>query len=182
MALTKDQWYSKLKGLVPTWVLFENTNAKSVFYGIAALLEQSQADYLDHVQETYIDNADTDYLDQHGLERSKERLLNEPNSSFSNRIKLIRNASNVSDLETIVNSQLETGACIFIENFDPDNFFNQNAFLNRHIISTDHKYNAITIFVSNQGNPLDTVDLFRNIISAVEKEKAFGIVWRLIER
>jgi hypothetical protein len=182
MKLTKDEWYIKLKSLVPSWVLYDGEKIQAVFKGMAAILEQSQQDAVDHIDETFIDKADTDYLDQHGVERVKERLIAEDNLAYSKRIKLIKNASNINDLLTIVNNQLVNGEALIIEGYDQKNFCNVDAFLNRNTYSNDHIWNAFTIIVENQGDPLATANLFANIISAVNKEKAFGIVYRLIEK
>jgi len=202
MALTQEQWASKLKSLVPSWVFTELNRNEAIFQATAKVLEQAQKDYELHLQESFIDSATSEYLDLHGEERSKSRFIGEPDSSYAERIKLIKNASNPPDIKTIVDAQLVNGVSTIIEHHSAENFLNRNAYLNRNIIDFEVLYNAFTILVYKQvpqtesfmnreaflsredfyGSNESNLNIFQNIVSAVNKEKAFGTVYRLIER
>lgn len=202
MALTKAQWEKKLKSLVPSWV-FETSdgNASAVFKGMAAVMEKAQTQYLDHIKETYIDEGSDKYVALHGLERSVERLEGETLESFRFRVKNIINKSNLPAIKELVDSMLINGQCVIIEHHSPINFLNRGAYLNRLVIDFDVLFNAFTIMIDDQspdpssfasrefflnqsfmGAGVDNEEIFKNVIQAVNKNKAYGTVYRLIER
>lgn len=202
MALTKEEWYEKLKGQVPSWVFQSEPRNRAIFKGMAAVLAQFEQDTQAQVDETYIDRASGEFLDVHGDERDKERLAGEADGSYAARIKEIKNASNCPDLKAIVDSQLIRGESTIIENYATENFLDRGAFLNRNVIGVEVIYNAFTILVNQQipepsgflnresfldreflmGSNESSIELFNAIVAAVNKEKAFGTVYRLIER
>lgn len=203
MALTKSQWEKKLKALVPSWV-FESPdgNAVAVFKGMAAVLEKAQEQYINHVKETYIDEGSDLYVALQGEERGDIiRLENESLDSFRVRVKKIINKSNLPAIKELVDSLLVNGQCIIIEHHTPMNFLNREAYLNRLVIDFDVLYNAFTILINDQspdpetfatreyflnqsyfGSGVDNTEVFTNIIEAVNQNKAYGTVYRLIER
>ena len=202
MALTKDQWFEKLKGLVPGWVFEKDPHNVAIYKGMAAVLQQAQVDYEAHQQQTFIDSAVDEILDVHGVERNKERINGETDPPYRARIKLINNSSDCISLKAIVDTLLLKGESQIIEHYSQENFLNRNGYLNRNIIDFDVLYNAFTILVSKQipdpllfcdreyfcnredtiGTNESNIELFEGIVEAVNKEKAFGEVYRLIER
>jgi len=184
MALSQEQWLKKLKNLVPTWVFERNTENNAVFSGIAKILEQSQLDYEAHISETFIDEGSNDYVELHGDERSVERLAGETLSSYRERVKRIVNNSNVPAIKSLVDSLLIRGESTIIEHTSQSgNFFNRDSYLNRNIIDFEVLYNAFTILIDFlNGSSISSDTVFENIIKAVNKNKAYGTVYRLIER
>jgi hypothetical protein len=70
MALSKDQWFNKLKNMVPSWVFTNDTGRNTaIFKGIAAVLNRVQLDSEEQVEQTFFDSAETAILDLHGSER-----------------------------------------------------------------------------------------------------------------
>jgi hypothetical protein len=201
MALNQDQWYEKLKGLVQSWVVRDPASAAQ-FKAMAKALAEQQLVAENHVAETFIDTGSDDYVALHGDERSVERLSGENLSSYRARVKIITNKSNIPAIREIVQAQLIRGVPTIIEHHDASNFLNRNSFLNRNIIDYQVLYNAFTILIDYQvpeptsfynresflnreflsGSSISSDTVFANIIEAVNKNKAFGTVYRLIER
>lgn len=201
MALTQDQWYEKLKGLVQSWAT-ENPGSIANFKAIAKTIAEQQQVAENHISETYIDTGSDEYVSQHGDERSVERLSGENLSSYRARVKLITNKSNIPAIREIVQAQLIRGEPTIIEHHDASNFLNRNSYLNRNIIDYQVLYNAFTILIDYQipeptsffnrgsflnreflnGSSISSDQVFAKIIEAVNKNKAFGTVYRLIER
>lgn len=201
MALTQDQWYEKLKSLVQTWAV-KNPGSIANFKAIAKTLSEQQLVAENHVKETFIDTGSDDYVALHGDERSVERLPGENLSSYRARVKIITNKSNLPAIREIVQAQLIRGQPTIIEHHDASNFLNRDSYLNRNIIDYQVLYNAFTILIDYQipeptsflnreaflnreflsGSSISSDTVFANIIQAVNKNKAFGTVYRLIER
>jgi hypothetical protein len=203
MALTKAQWLKKLKQSVPKWVFEKGNDTEAVFDGMAELLYQAQLNHEDHIRQTFIDTADEEFLDIHAEERSVERSAGDSINTYRDKIKNILNKSNCPDLKALVDAVLIVGESTFIENHQSNiNFLNRGSFLNRNIINFKFLYNAFTILVdyqvpeavtfANRGNFLsrnDTlgandslISVLQNAVDIVNKNKAFGTVYRLIER
>lgn len=202
MALTKEQWFSKLKTMVPSWVFEGDKNNVAIFKGLAAVFHRVQLDSEEQRDQTFFDKAETEILNLHGSERGIKRLFNENNAAYSQRIKTIVNSSNVPALKAIVDSLLINGESQFIEHHSAENFLNRGAYLNRNIINFDVIYNAFTILVKQQipeattffnrenfynresfiGSNESSLTLFQRIADAVNDNKALGTVYRLIER
>ena len=201
MALTEDQWNEKLKRLVQTWVT-QNQGAQASVRAIAKVLAAQQQVVDNHISETYIDTGTDEYVALHGDERSVERLPDENLSSYRERVKLIVNQSNLPAIRAIVQALLLRGQPTIIEHYSASNFLGRNSFLNRNIIDYQVLYNAFTILIDYQipvatsfynresflnreflnGSSISSDTVFKNIILAVNKNKAFGTVYRLIER
>ncbi len=202
MYLSKDQWFDKLKGLVPGWVFEKEPNTVAVFKGMAALLERVQKDACDHQMQGFISKAEAELLDLHGDQRNKPRLLGEFDPPYRERVRTIENSSPCPDIKDIVDTQLINGQATIIEHTNQENFLNRAGYLNRNLINFDVLYNAYTILVPNQvpdadqflnvgtfanteatlGTNESSIALFNAIVEAVNKEIAYGTVYRLIER
>lgn len=202
MALTQNQWYLKLRQLVPAWVFERENYNDAIFKGMAKALEQSQLQYENHLKETFIDTAGEEFLDIHADERSVVRLPADTTSSYRQKIKNIINNANCPSLKALVDSLLIRGESTFVEHHSIDNFMNRGAFLNRNVIGADVLYNAFTIlvdfqvpdpsgfftresflnreFLQGSNESLDSV--FENIVETVNRNKAYGTVYRIIER
>jgi hypothetical protein len=203
MALTKPQWEKKLKSLVPSWLFeIQDGNASAIFKGMAAVLERAQSQYLDHVKETYIDEGSQPYVALQGLERGDiTQLDKESLDAFRVRVKSIINKSNLPAIKKLVDSLLINGECVIIEHHTPMNFCDRGGYLNRLVIDFTVLYNAFTILIDDQspdpetfasrgyfldmtyaGSGSENSEVFTNIMKAVNQNKAYGTVYRLIER
>jgi hypothetical protein len=202
MALTQEQWYQKLKQLVPNWVFEKENYNVAIFQGMAKILEQAQIQYENHLQETFIDTASEEFLDIHAEERSVTRLPADSIATYRQKIKNILNNSNCPSLKSLVDTLLIRGEATFIENYSAENYMNRSAFFNRNAIEPEVRYNAFTIIVDYQvpepngffsresffdreflnGSNESLDSIFENIVETVNNNKAFGTVYRLIER
>lgn len=200
--LTKAQWEKKLKNLVPSWHFTNPDGIQSaMFKGMAAVMASAQAQYIDKIRQTTILLSDEAYVGLHGLERSIDRLPNEPLASYRSRVQKIINKSNLPAIKALVDGMLINGTCVIIEHYNRNNFFDRDAYFNRLVIDFEVLYNAFTIMIADQtpspetfcdrnfflnqsyfGSGVNNTEVFENIIQAVNKNKAYGTVYRLIER
>ena len=200
--MSQQSWYNKLRNSVPSWVFEDKNFNESLFQGFAKSLDEMQTNFSDHLGETFIDTATERYLDQHGIERDISRTENELDSSYSSRVKRIKNDSNCVGIKSIVDAFLVNGESQIIEHFNISNFYGRESFLNRDIIDVEVLFNAFTIMVNKQiptatnfysrevflnrefigGSDTSDINIFNNIVEAVNQAKAFGTVYRLIER
>ena len=189
--------------MVPTWVFERQENQDAIFRGMAAILEKAAADIEQHVTETFIDQGSDEYVELQGEERSVPRLPGEALSVYRSRVKRIVNKSNLPAIKALVDSLLIRGTSTIIEHSDQSGaFLNRGFYLNRNVLEFDVLYNAFTILIDYQipsatsfynrgtflnrtflnGSSISSDTVFKNIIQAVNKDKAFGTVYRLIER
>ena len=200
--MSQQSWYDKLRTSVPSWV-FENKNFnEGLFQSFAKSLDSIETNFKDHLSETFIDTSEGKYLDQHGQERDIDRTTGELDPSYASRVKKIENNSNCVAIKSIVDAFLVNGESQIIEHFNVSNFYNRESFVNRDIIDVEVLFNAFTIMVNKQipaatnfydrevflnrefigGSDVSDINIFNNIVEAVNKAKAFGTVYRLIER
>lgn len=199
--MTKQQWYTTLVGWLPDWWTTSGED-EAILWGMAAVLEKLEVAMDSHVSETYITQAGTGYLDEHGLERNLTRLSGELNPAFADRIRNITNTTNKPALKALVDALLDVGESTIVEDWEGGTFFNTEEFLNRGELLIDLIYNAFSIIVDNQvhapysfftreyfcdredfvGTNESSLELFQQIVEAVNRSKALGTVYRLIER
>lgn len=204
MALTKDQWYQKLRSWVPSWVFEDESSNVALFMGMAKLLEALQDDVDNLKAQTFIDEATAPYLDLLGNERSVARVSGELNPSYRVRIKTksLKSQVSVPDLASIVNQMLIRGVCAIKEDFQGSVFLDRESFLNRGEIILTPIHNTFSIVVDKQiHEPFSFVDreyfadsedfvgaadsnekIFELIVEAVNENKAFGTLYRIVER
>ena len=198
----QEKWYLKLRGWVPQWWFEEEENQVAVFYAMAMVLAKLECELENHIKETYICQAEGGYLDEHGLERNLTRFINELDTTFSQRIKNITNTTSCPTLKEIVDALLDVGESTIVEDWNVGLFFNREGFYNRGDVLIDPLYNAFTIIVDKQvhapysfysreyfatredfiGQQESSEDLFNLIIETVNRSKALGTVYRLVER
>jgi len=201
--LTQEQWFNKLSGFIPSWVLQENKNAYAHYQGMAKVLSVSQEIIANHIKETFITTSSGEFLDLHGADRNKERTSFDTDESFKAKIREIVNSCSLPAIKALVDSMLITGESTIIEHYSAENFCNSGAFLNVNIIPVqEYLYNFFTIIVDQQipepstfcnvdifcdaenitGADESDIELFRSIVNAVNENKALGVEYRLIER
>lgn len=202
MAANKAIWLAKLKSWVPSWFFEEEVYGEAYFTGMAAILNELECMLDDHIKETYICQAEGGYLDEHGFERNLTRLTNELDVTLRERIKNLTNSTSCPTIKAIVDSLLEVGEATIIEDFEAGLFFDREDFLNRGGIMVAPIYNTFSIVVDKQVHPpysffdreyfMDREDfiglqnsrlaLFELIVEQVNRSKALGVAYRLIER
>lgn len=203
MALSQDQWFKKLKNWVPSW-FFENEKYQVAYLkALAKVLSAVQTDVEATQAETFILTSSAPYLDLHGSERGTARVADELDGSYKVRVQSLGNNVNVPALKAIVDAILQVGECTIIEDFEGITFLNREVFFDRgELIILEEIYNAFSIIIDNQRpeamsyfnreNFMDRSDyitslvtpdsVFNSIVQAVNDNKAYGFLYRVIER
>lgn len=193
MALTKDQWYAKLKTWVPSWY-FEGEEktvcfTRGTFKGFAAILSQISQDCDDQVNSTYIMNAAdvAPIVDLHGAERNLTRN-GEIDSVYKPRIRdsLFKPVGSV-QLAAAVNAVLVNGPAALIDNssngfFDDDNSTAvcwDDTAQNARWLESQKWYNWWTLIIPNQP-PAQEDSVLTAVIAAIEANRAFGTTYDVL--
>jgi hypothetical protein len=180
MALTQDQWFTRLKRWVPYWFLAEEEHNIAILQGIAKLLAERSAEVDTLVANTFIETATTEWLQLIGHERSVDLMSGETLAQYRVRIRNSNTTAKLSDedIENIVESLITSGTFWVRDDFHGSSFCDRSYFCNRRDVIFSMVKDGFTIFVDNQGN----IDVLTGIIRAVNSVKAFGCLYRLIER
>lgn len=202
MALTQTQWYDKLKGWVPEWY-FETVQYQSAhFMALAKLFSDMETVLESAVSGTFIMQSDTPEIEHHGYERSTDRLEDEELASYRIRVQSLTNQVYKAALKLLIDALLDRGECEIREDFQDLAFYNRSYFFGRDEFFTEQHYNSFTIVVEPQapeafsffsrgyytgrsnymGNKEAVSNVYARIVEAVNKAKAFGILYRIVER
>ncbi len=202
MALTRDEWYSKLKSWVPTWFFESEYYNKAEFEGLAKILSEAQLQAEAHQSETFLSQADDTFLDLHANERNYRRLPQEIDAVFSPRIRSLLNQSNWPAIKALVDQFLIVGTSTIREHFRDIAFCNRENFWSRREVFMQIYYNAFSIIVEKQlhqpysfasrenfasredfaGSNESSQTIFDLITETVNNVKAAGTLYRVIER
>lgn len=204
MAKTQAQWFEQLKAWVPEWFFEKEENNVAIMQALARILAESEADVADQKKQTFILESDSPYLDLHGFERSVTRLIGELNPPYAKRVRLKSLVSQLSkpSLLTIINGLLIKGVASIREDFSGSIFSDRDEFCNRGSIIIEPIENTFSILVDKQiRDPYSFADreffcdresfvgdadsdegIFELIAAAVNENKAFGALYRIIER
>ena len=202
MARTQAEWFTVLKGWVPDWYFEEISVQAAHFQALAKLLALAEVTMDDHVTETFICQSEALFLDEHSLERNIERLLNELDITVCNRVRNIINTSDIVSIQSIVDELLIAGVAEIVEHDNNRIFLNSEVFYNRGAAFSEIFYNFFTIIIDKQirapesfanreffmnredvyGQDDSSLSLLQTIVEAVNGAKAYGILYRLIER
>ena len=199
---TQEQWYQKLRSWVPVWFFNEEYYNDAVFYGLARVLSELDARSREHQAETFILQADGAYVDEHGLERNLERGTFELDALYAERIRYIKNSTSKPEIKRLVDALLSVGESIIIEDWESGLFCDRESFYSRGSVFIDGIYNVFSIIVDKQvhapysfysreyfcdredytGTNESSLALFELIVDAVDRAKALGTLYRVIER
>lgn len=205
MAASQEFWYEKLKSWVPAWWFssVDNTTQEAIFQAMAAALREVDLTLDEHFTETFICSATGGYLDEHGSERNVTRNSGELDPQYAQRIKNIVNTTSCSIIKQLVDGLLDVGEATILEDFDAALYFDrEDGFYNRGDLYIDPLYNVFSIIVDNQvhapysfydreyfmdredflGRNESSLELFQLIVEAVNRSKALGTLYRLVER
>lgn len=203
--LNKDQWFSKLKSWVPRWFFETEQYQVAIFKAIAKLLATLGESADDHFNLTFLTRAPGEYLDAHGDERNVKRITGEPDALYVKRVQQIVNMSDRPDIKNIIDALLITGESTIIEHGTDGPFYDRDAYYDRQFVYLGRRYyNYFTVLIDKQ---IPITDLFYDragfydrkgwlgtigalpvelilaiIVAAVEKARAAGVAWRLIEQ
>lgn len=182
MSLSKDQWYQRLKSWVPGWLFTDGDSevTDAVFYAMAKLLATMEEERAELLAFTFIDTATNPYLELHGDERGVDRLPGESDTLYRQRIKT-RNISSKSSLPEIdlIAQEAMTVKVVVREDFAWGVFCDAGSYLNCGDILFDWIENGGFSVVVNQGADPDEVDA---MIASINRNKAFGVLYRVVER
>jgi hypothetical protein len=179
--MTKDQWFEKLKSSVPSWFFELEENQKAVFYGFANQLYELEKNIDETVKETFINQSVEDFLNEHGYERSIQRISSsETDLNYRVRVRNLTNNSNKIDLKIMIDDFLPEGECLFIEDKDSRLYCDRENFVNRREFLIDIIVNAFSVVIDKILTPSITDDLLDVIVYAINKNKMFGSLYRLI--
>lgn len=199
---TQSQLYEKLKGWVPSWFFQEEHLNEATFQAVAKLFEALGVQIDDHQRETFICESTAPVLDEHGRERNLVRLRGELDSEFCLRVQRIINQSNCPAIKALVDQLLINGEASIKEHWRDQMFYDREFFLNRGDVFIDDVLNQFSIIVDNQthapfsffdreyfavredfiGTGESPIELFELIVEAVNRAKACGVLYRVIER
>lgn len=201
---TLQQWQRRFESSLPGWWVTQSEDVqRALLAGAGAVFERLHGQAKEHYDQTFLLLATGVYLDAHGEERNVERLPAEPDDVYRQRVRNIVNSSNYPAIKQIVDQLLINGESIIWEHqYGQFPCFNTESFLNRAEVFTDPKYNTFTIVVDNQihdpysffdreyfldredaiGTTESEISLFERIVATVNKSKAFGVLYRLLER
>jgi hypothetical protein len=202
MALTKQQWYLKLRGWVPTWFFETPAYQSAHFYALADLLSKLQTEMEQHKAETYILTSSAPQVDLHGAERTTDRLTAELDGSYKVRIQSLANKVNKLALKQIVDQLLLVGEATILEDWQGSAYFDREFFFNRGALTLDLVHNTFTVLFDNQRPEpfayFDREDFFNRetymtslttptaffdaIVQSIADNKALGTLYRVVER
>lgn len=184
MALTKEQWASKIRTFLPQWFFEVENNNIAYINGLSAALAEIQSALEQNIEKSFIENSSGTLLELHGSERVVSRATNETDASYRERIRLLLNLTNYSELMTAIKAALNNGEPILIEN-DDHSFLGDDEFgfyLNSDsaVLTDQYKnWNWFTVLIPPQtGGDENTIR--RAIINTLEENKALGVTYDVV--
>lgn len=201
MALTLEQWKDKLKTFVPAWWFETDQNTEGLFWAAAAVFQAVDQDKDDQFNATFITRATSPILDLIGDERSIERVTGESDVKYRPRIQQITSQTDAPNLKVIVDALLAVPGCKILESPGGLIYANRGTFLNRDNYFSDFKNDYFLVVVPLQvhlpysfasrgfylnrdnfaGTDSAAVDFFDSIVSALQQNKAFGVLFGVVE-
>lgn len=177
MALTKEQWFQKLKSWVPPWVFEREEYNKAVFMAGARLLSEAEGEAERLHAQTMILTADSEHLALHGSERSVERLDGESIESYRHRVRHIESTISEPTLFELVKALLTNGEPIFFENwqqgFSDSDFF---ADCDDSVATSKAKnYNRFTVIIPVQESNFEFIK--SAVVRVLDDNKAWGVLY-----
>ncbi len=202
MAKTQAQWLTKLKAFVPRWFYEEEYYQEAFSEGLAKILVQLEEDIESHISDTMLTEASGLVLDAHGDERSIDRATDEYDAQYSIRVRNMANRSNRPAIKALVDQLLMAGVCTIIEDYEASIFCDRDHYVSRNELLVEQIYNSFSIIVDKQlHDPYSFADreyfvgredylgqaessqyVFDLILETVNKVKASGCLYRIIER
>lgn len=201
-ALTQQQWYDKIKTLVPQWMWQKEVTIRAWAMALSKIAEAQQGKVQEHLDAAYIMRSTAGELDSHGTERSTPRLDNELDSDYAVRVQNLFNQSSVPALNALIDKVLVAGTCRIQEDFNSIPFCDSGSYASRAcIFLTDPLVNTFSIVVDKQTHaPYSYIDrayfcdresfagtdvsldrVFNSILKIGNDSKALGTFFRIYE-
>lgn len=179
MALTRDQWYEKLKSWIPTWFFEKEDVNAAVLKAFAKLLSTAEIEFKeDLMKQTYLSTATGNWLDLHGSERNIFREPGESDESYRERIRSVEFTIAYPNIKALVDNLLNNGECVLIEN-QAYGFADTDLFADAPdaaYLSKTKQYNRFTLLIPYQ-TILDDSMLKSIIVKALDDNKAVGVFY-----
>ena len=202
MALTQEQWLEKIRSFVPNWYFEDEENQIAHAYALAELMRRIELDIEDHVQQTYIGQSTGGNLNDHGDERTTDRITDEFDAQYRVRVQSLKNKSNCPDMKALIDQLLMVGEAEIREDFEGDLFLDRGVYLSRGEVLISDIVNVFTVVVDEQkhepysflnreyfldrdefvGTDVSSQYVFDLLKEALDKSKAEGTSYRIIER
>jgi hypothetical protein len=179
-AIGPDAWYARLQTWLPTWFFANQQHQDAVLTGVAETLAEGGSEVDSLIGETFITRAGQ-FLSTHGDERGVYKKSTESDDQFRLRVQRASSASNlgIEDIRATVAAMINGGTSYWVHpDYECGSFCDRSYFCNRRDVVFDVVTPGFTVFVDNQANP----SLLQLIADAIREQKAFGVVFRFIER
>lgn len=201
MALTRDQWISKLRSMVPAWWFERDAEARAVIDSYADVFLALEQDGDLAFDSTFVLRAIGIALDALGSERSIDRMIAEIDSYYAKRIQRITSLTDRVSIKAAVDELLINGECTILESPADAPYCSRGAFASRSSFMLSFGFNEFLVLVPKQQhapysfasrsvyctrlNFAGTVDvltaLYSSIIATINRLKAFGVLYGIAE-
>ena len=180
MALTRDQWFEKLKSWVPPWFFTTSAYQEAEFKSLAKLLSVTQESAENVIKQTFISEASGGFLDLHGSERTVTRNEGESDEAYATRIRVATNSVILASLRQTADSMLNNGAVILLENcehgfFGDDIFFGEDGV---RLLDGTKFINWMTFIIPAQSGDVEAVKTA--FVRAIEDAKGLGMTYDVL--
>jgi hypothetical protein len=199
--LTQQQWYDKLKKFVPSWWFEKIQYSQALYQAVAATFLQLEQDSDDQFNATFITEATTPVLDAIGDERSIDRNTSETDALYRPRVQRITSATDKASLKALVDSFLLTGECTIYEAPLDAPYYARGFYCGREAYLLEARRNFFLVVIPQQvhasysfyarsvyaarsnffGSTDSSATIFASIIAALDRAKAFGVMYAILE-
>lgn len=180
---TKQEWIAKIKTWLPAWYYQEGKDLESAIIGaIAEVFVSAEVEAEEYLAQTFISEATGGNLALTGSERGVEKLPNETEEEFRERIRAsaVISYANPEALKLLVDRILVNGECEFQDHFNTRLFLNRRVCANRKQVIIQRIENGFTVIFEKQVNP--TALTYQLILKVLSDNKAFGVMFSIVER
>jgi hypothetical protein len=202
MALTKNEWAAKIRKFVPSWWFQSDVVVKALFDAASAIFSRVDNDIDDSFAATFILESTSPTLDVLGDERGTTRNSGEADASYAIRVQQITSKTDKPDIQAVIDALLLNPPCVIQEAPFDNAYFHRNAYCKRGNRFSEFRRNYFLIIVPSQhhaqysffgrnaymgrlsfiGSSSSTSTILTSVISAVDKMKAFGVMYGIVEK
>lgn len=199
---TQAQWFAKLCKFVPSWHFEQQNYEVARFQAMAAVLAGLDDDAQDHFNAVFITRAPSPVLQDLGAERGLTQNVGESNIAFALRIQQITSHTDKPDIQATINSLLLIGTCKILEVPEDSPYCSRLACCTRDNLILEARRNYFLVQIPPQihapysfcarsyfnarlnfvGSQDSTGTIFASIIAAINNEKAFGVMYGVVEK
>jgi hypothetical protein len=202
--VTQAEWFARIKTWVPDWVFAQSAHVEPIFQALAKVMADHESERAALLAETFLDSADAPWIDTHGHERTVARVAGEFDPAYRIRVRTQNLISRCDDpsLKEIVDQLLIAGSCSITDDAQGGLYVGRSLYASRGACSFATIKDAFTISVPKQvhapysfvsrgafanrlsfeGDVNSSAAVFAQVIAAVNANRAFGALFRIIER